>query len=67
MHFTTEEIMGYTNEAGKSANKAPRNSPSCVFISSFTAPVTSSINTPESSSNFMILIIYIPLFEKKTK
>ena len=29
--FTTEEITGCTNEAGKGANKARRNSPSCFF------------------------------------
>ena len=47
--FTTEEITGCTNEAAIGANKAPRNRPSCFFISCFTVSVTPSINTPESS------------------
>ena len=34
--FTTEEITGCTIEAPKGANKAPRNPPSCFFISCFT-------------------------------
>ena len=34
--FTTEEITGCTNEAGKGANKTSRNTPSCFFISCFT-------------------------------
>ena len=55
--FTTDEITGCTNEAAKSANKAPRNLPSCFFTSCFTVSVTSSINTPESSNDFIILII----------
>ena len=42
--FTIEEITGYTKEAAKDANKAPRNPPSCFFISSFTVSVTPSIN-----------------------
>ena len=27
--FNTEEIIGFTNEPGKGANKAPRNPSSC--------------------------------------
>ena len=62
--LTTEEITGCTNEVAKGANKAPRNPPSCFFISCFTVSVTPSINTPESSNDFMILIIsFISSFE----
>ena len=32
--------------------------PSCCYISYFTVSVTPSIDTPESSNDFMILIIY---------
>ena len=55
--FTTEETTGCTNEAAKGAKTAPANPPSCFFISCFTVSVTPSINTLESSSDFMILII----------
>ena len=55
--FTTENITGCTNEAAKGANKAPRSPPSSFFISSFTVLVTPQINTPESSNDFIILII----------
>ena len=54
---TIEEIIGCTTKAAKGANKAARNSPSCSFILCFTASVTPSINTAESSNNFTILII----------
>ena len=30
--FTTEKITGYTSEAAKGANKAPRNPSSCFFL-----------------------------------
>ena len=53
------------NEAAKGATKAPRNQRSCFFISCFTVSVTPSINTPESSNDFMVLIIsLISSFEK---
>ena len=55
--FTTQEITGCTNEAAKGANKAERNPPSCFFISCFTVSVIPSMNTFESSNEFMILII----------
>ena len=62
--FTTEEISGCTIKAAKVANKARRNQPSCFITSCFTASVTSSINTRESSNDFMILIIsFISSFE----
>ena len=62
--FTTEEITSCTNEAAKGGNKAPRNPPSLFFISCFTVSVTQSINTPESSNDFIILIIsFISSFE----
>ena len=62
--FTTEEITGCSNEAVKYANKAGRNLPSCFFISCFTVSVMPSINTFESSNDFVILIIlFISSFE----
>ena len=62
--LTTEEVTGCTNEAAKGASKAPQNVPYCFFISCFTVLVTSSINTTESSNDFMILIIsFISSFE----
>ena len=64
--FTTDETIGCTNEVAKDANKAPRNPPSCIFISSFTVSVTPLINTPKSSNDFMILIIsFISSFKIK--
>ena len=54
---TTGEITDCINEAAKGANKAPRNPPSCYFISSCTVSVTPSINTPKSSNDFIIFII----------
>ena len=43
----------------KGAKKAPRNQPSCFFCF-----ITPSINTPESSYDFMILmILFISSFE----
>ena len=36
MHFTTEEVTVFPNEAVKSATKAPRNPPSCFSLSLFT-------------------------------
>ena len=42
--------------ANKDANKAPRNPSSYFFISFSTISVTTTINTPESVSGFMILI-----------
>ena len=61
MAFTAEEITGSTNEAAKGANRAPRNLPSCFFVSCFTVSVTPSINTPESSNYFLDLVIYLHL------
>ena len=59
--FTTDEIKSCTNEAAKDANTASRYPPSCCFISCFT--VTPSVNTPESSSDFMMLISFTSSFE----
>ena len=57
--FTTEEITVCFIEATKGAKEAPRNLPSCFFISCFTVLVTLSINkTLESSYDFMVLIIW---------
>ena len=59
-----EEITGCTNETAKSANKAPRNLPSCFFVSCFTLSVNPSINTHKSSNHFIILIkSFISSFE----
>ena len=55
--FTTEEITGCTNEATTGGNKAGRKLPPCCFIASFTVSAMLSINTFESSKDFMILII----------
>ena len=55
--FTTEEITGCTDETAIGANKVGQNPPSCFFISSFTVSITPSINTFESYSDFMLLII----------
>ena len=54
--FTTEEINGCINdnEAAKGGSKAPSNH--FFFISCFTVSVTSSVNTTESSIDFMIFI-----------
>ena len=62
MPFTTEELIG-CNESAKGANKAPRNLPSC-FFSCFTVSAAPSINKPELSNDFIILIIsFRPSFE----
>ena len=66
IRFTTEEISGCTNEATKGTNKAPRNLSFCSFISCFTVSVNPSINTPESSNDFVVLIKSLrSLFEIK--
>ena len=39
------------------ANNAGRNPPSCFSISCFTVSVMPSVNTLESSNDFMILVI----------
>ena len=56
IRFTAEEITDCTNEVAKGAGKALRNLSSCFFISCFTVSVTSSNNTPEFPTDFMILI-----------
>ena len=56
--FTNKEITVCTNEVAKDANKAPRNSSSCLFYFMFYCfTVTPSTNTPKFSQSFMILII----------
>ena len=45
-----KKFMGSTNEAAKGPKKAPRNLPSCFFISCFIFSVTSSTNALESST-----------------
>ena len=57
--FIIEEMTGCTNKAAKDANKTPRNPSSCVFISCFTVSVTSLVNIPDSSNDFIILIISV--------
>ena len=44
--FTKEEITGCTNEAAKGDNKAPKNPPSCFFISSCTVSITHQLVHP---------------------
>ena len=44
-------------------NKGPRNPPCLFFISCCTVSVTPSSNTPKSSNDFMILIIFISSFK----
>ena len=62
--FSTKEITGCINEAAKDTNKAARTPLSCFFISCLTVSVTPSINTPESSTDFMILIYHSNLHLK---
>ena len=62
--FTTEEIIGCTIEVAKSANKASRNPSFFFFFSYFSVSVNLSINTPNYSNDFIILIIlFISSFE----
>ena len=51
-------ITGCTNVEDKGANKPQKSPSSCFFVSRFTTSVTPSINIPESSNYFMILIIF---------
>ena len=53
-----------TNEVAKGVSKATRNPP---FFSCFTVSVTPSINTPESSNVFIILIISLKSLFKISK
>ena len=60
MSFTIEEITGCTNEAAKGANTALIQHLLAFFLSHVTLfSVTASINTPESSSDFVTLMIHI--------
>ena len=52
-----EEGIGAINEVAIGAIIAPRNPHSCFLVSCFTISIAQSINRPESSSNFTILII----------
>ena len=65
--FTTEEIDDCFNEAAKGSNKAPRNLPSCFFISDFTVSVTPSINTPKSSNLLNLLLFSLNYLTKNQK
>ena len=47
----------HNTETPKVPNNIPRYPPSSYFISSFTVSLTPSINAPEFSNDFMILII----------
>ena len=62
--FTTKEITGCLNEAANGVNNAGRNPSSCFSISCLTVSVVPSINTFESSNDFMILIISLYLHSK---
>ena len=62
--FTTEEITRSTNEVAKAAYKGGRYLAPCFCISCFTVSVIPSINTFESSNDFMVLMIsFISSFE----
>ena len=64
MPLTTEEITGCNNYAVTGANKVIRNLPSSCFISCFTVSVMTSINTLESSSDLInIIISFMSSFE----
>ena len=52
-----EKAIGTINEAAISAIIAPRNPPSCCFISCFTVSVTPSINRPDFHSGSAVLTI----------
>ena len=58
-----EEAIGAINEAAISVIIAPRNPPSCFFISCFTASVAPSSNRSDFSIYSTILIIFIYLFQ----
>ena len=63
--FTSKEITSCTIEAAKGANKCPRNLLYIFFyFIFFTVLVSPSINTPESSNDFIILILsFVSSFE----
>ena len=52
-----KESISAINEAAIGAIKAGKTPPVCVFISCFTISVTPSINRPEFSSDFTIILI----------
>ena len=56
-HCINEETIGAINEAPIDAIIVPKNPPSYFFDSCFTISVAPSINRPESSGHFTILII----------
>ena len=56
-HCINEETIGAINEAPIDAIIVPKNPPSYFFVSCFTISVAPSINRPESSGHFTILII----------
>ena len=63
MPFTTKETTGWTNEVAKRANKDKKNPGFFCFI--FSVSVAPSNYTPESSNEFMILVIsFIYSFDK---
>ena len=55
--FIKEEAIGAINEAAKDVIIAPKDLPSCSFISCFTVSVPPSINKPDFFSDSTILII----------
>ena len=61
--FTTEGIIGCTNEAAKRADKAPRNPPPSFFYFMFYCFSKFIVNTPKSTKDFMILISLISSFK----
>ena len=52
--FTTDNMTACTTKAAEGAKKAPRSpASSCFFISCCTISVTTSINKPEFSNDFL--------------
>ena len=55
--FINGEATACINEEAVSTMIVPRNLPSLIFISCFTFSIASSINIPQFSSDFTILVI----------
>ena len=60
--FINKERMGAINESAVRTIIAPKNPPSCFFISCFAVSVGPSVNRSESSSDSTVLIISSILF-----
>ena len=64
---STEKIKSFAIAADTVVNIAPRILSSSCYVSCFTVSVTPSINTLESSNDFMILIYHSYLHLKSTE